>query len=46
MCKKQQDLQLYKISTRVFVFYIIPPGVYKTKTPLSQNHLETAGNCF
>ena len=45
MCKKQQDLQLYKISTRVFVFYIISPVPVQNEDP-PQNHLETAGSCF
>ena len=34
MCKKQEYLQLYKISTSV-----------ENEDP-PQNHLETAGNCF
>ena len=33
MCKKQQYLQLYKISTRVFVFYTIPPVCRKRRPP-------------
>ena len=33
MCKRQQYLQLCKISTRVFVFYTIPPVCRKRRPP-------------
>ena len=33
MSKKQQHLQLYKILTRVFVFYTIPPVCRKRRPP-------------
>ena len=44
MCKKQQYLQLYNISTRVFFFYTIPRSVENEGPP--KNHLETAGTSF